>query len=282
MPFIGVLAERRQLFQPRPRADIAVSDAAAWRLNPGLRHVYDKLALALNQQLLAAPCGVAPMELGIAPQQPVFVKPITNLAGMSIDAREVQADQVLAWPGMFWSERLLGEHVSTDALMLDGEVCMQVHTVASEQKDRQRALWWRIGVSMPERDAVVARWLQAQLPGYTGLCNLETIAGKVIEAHLRGSNGFFDCYGAQFIPRWVRLVDERRWTGDFAIPGGMVASVFGAGALCAQAAAIAAEHDVTITADRHSQDRIAIVRGADPQRVLAARQAVLNAGGCSE
>lgn len=279
MPFIGVLPERRALFQPQPQADIGVSDAAAWRLNPGLRHVYDKLAIALGQELLAAPCGVAPMDLGIAPQQPVFVKPITNLAGMSIDAREVRADQVEAWPGLFWSERLEGEHISSDALMLDGEVCMQVHTQASGQKDRQRALWWRVGVSMPQRDPLVARWLEAQLPGYTGLCNLETIGSFVIEAHLRGSNGFFDFYGEAFMPAWVALVDERRWQGGLVIPGGMVASLFGDAGLSGEADRIAAAHGVNITADPHSPDRVAILRGSDPQQVLAARQALLAVSG---
>ena len=282
MPFVGVQPERRGLFQPRPRTVIPVSDAAAWHLNPGLRRVYDKLAVALGQEMLAAPCGVSPMALGVAPQQPVFVKPIINLAGMSLDARVAQADQVAAWPGLFWSEWLQGEHISTDALMLDGEVRLQVHSRASAQKDRQRALWWRVGVSLPLRDALVARWLQAQLPGYTGLCNLETIDGRVIEAHLRGSNGFFDLYGAAFMSRWVQLVDERRWRGDVVIPGGMVASLFGKGDPGTGAARIAADYGVTIAADRHSPDRIAIIRGADPARVLAAREALLDADGRSE
>ena len=277
MPFFGVLPEREPLFQPQPRADIAVSDAAAWRLNPSHRHVYDKLAVALGQGMLAAPCGVSPMDLGVAPRQRVFVKPITNLAGMSIDARVVRADEVMAWPGLFWSELLQGQHVSTDGLLLDGEVKLLVHTLASEQQDQQRALWWRVGVSLPEHDAPVRQWLQAQLPGYTGLCNLERIDGRVIEAHLRGSNGFFDFYGSEFIRSWVRLVDERRWHGDIDIPGGMVASVFGDGEPSAQAANIAADYGVSITADRHAQGRVAIVRGADPERVLAARQALMAA-----
>ena len=276
MPFIGVLPERRSLFQPQPRADIGVSDAAAWRLNSTHRQIYDKLAVALGQGMLAAPCGVSPMDMGLAPEQPVFVKPITNLAGMSIAARQLHADQLAAWPGLFWCELLEGEHVSSDALLLDGRVQMMVHTLASAEKDQQRALWWRVGVALPDQDARVRGWLEAQLPGYTGLCNVETIDGRVIEAHLRGSNGFFDFYGEQFMRRWVALVDEHRWDGDFAIPGGMVASVFGDAELGDDAAAIAAEYGVSIAADPHCEGRIAIIRGGDPEQVLAARLRLLS------
>ena len=276
MPFIGVLPERRSLFQPQPVSDIGVSDAAAWRLNPAYRRLYDKLAVALGQDLLAAPCGVSPMDLGLAAEQPVFVKPITNLAGMSIAARPLRADQLEAWPGLFWCELLEGEHVSTDALLLDGRVQMLVHTQASAQQDQQRALWWRVGVTLPDHDALVRDWLEAQLSGYTGLCNVETIDGRVIEAHLRGSNGFFDFYGEPFMRRWVRLVDEHRWDGGFAIPGGMVASVFGDGELSDEAAAIAIDYDVSIAEDLHCDGRIAIIRGSDPEQVLVARARLLS------
>ena len=92
MPFVGVLPERRHLFEPQPQRAVAVSDSAAWRLNPEYRHIYDKLRLALDAGLVAAPCGVAPDDLGVAPEDEVFVKPITNLAGMGLNARTLRAD----------------------------------------------------------------------------------------------------------------------------------------------------------------------------------------------
>ena len=270
MPFIGVLPERRPLFQPEPLTTIAVSDAAAWRLNPRHRRVYDKLAIALDQQLLAAPCGVSPLDLGLDPQQQVFVKPITNLAGMSLGAAACRADQVEPSPGHFWCEYLHGSQTSSDCLVRDGQVLWTAHTLAAEQRDRQRPLWWRVGVPLPQWEARIADWVQAWLPDYTGLCNLEMIDGRIIEAHLRGSNNFFDLYGESFIASWVTLVDQGRWQVPPPVPGGCVASLFGTGPMPTEAGDIAEQYGVSITVDANTPDRIAIIRGRDTEVVLEA------------
>jgi len=270
MPFIGVLPERRSLFHPEPINPVAVSDAAAWSLNPRHRRVYDKLAIALDQQLPAAPCGVSPMDLGLAPEQRVFVKPITNLAGLSLGASSCRADQVEPTPGHFWCEYLSGAQTSSDCLVRDGRVLWTAHTLAADQRDQQRPIWWRVGVPLPRWEPFIADWVQAWLPDYTGLCNLEMIDGRVIEAHLRGSNNFFDLYGESFIAAWVTLVDHGDWRPPAPLPGGCVASLFGTGPMPAEAAEIAREYGVSITPDGYTADRIAIIRGRDAEAVLAA------------
>lgn len=278
MPFLGVLPERRALFQPEPERPVAVNDAAAWRLNPDHRRVYDKLAVALDQGLVAAPCGVSPLDLGLAPSAPLFVKPITNLAGMSLGAGRCRAGQIgepgNCPPGHFWCEYLRGAQTSSDCLVLDGQPLWYAHTAAAAQRNRQRPLWWRVGVPLAELEPALARWVTAWLPGYTGICNLEMIGGRVIEAHLRGSNGFFDLYGDGFIASWVALVDQRRWQPPPALPGGCVASLFGSGPIPADADRVAASYRVSVTPDPHSDDRVAIVRGRDPDAVLAALAAL--------
>src|SRR6202042_1383035 len=45
-------------------------------------------------------------------------------------------------------------------------------------------------------------WTQKNLAGYTGMLNLETIGGRIIEAHLRFADQWPDLYG----PDWVRAV----------------------------------------------------------------------------
>ncbi len=231
MPFLGVLPEREHLFQPPPRREVAVSDAAAWRLNPRHRQVYDKLRLALDTGLRAAPCGVDPRDEGIAPDTLVFVKPIINLAGMAIGARAVAADAVPPEAGSFWCERLEGSHTSSDCLVRDGQALWFAHTRASDEKDHERPLYWDVGVELPELEPALTDWVSRHLTGYTGLCNLEMIGGRPIEAHLRGSNSFFDFYGPAFLPAWVALVDGDPFAVPPPIPGGLVISVFGAGEL---------------------------------------------------
>ncbi|MFP4247818.1 MAG: hypothetical protein ACLFNA_11835 [Halochromatium sp.] len=260
MPFIGVLPEREPLFKPAPRREVPVSDAAAWRLNPAHRHIYDKLRLALAAGLTAAPCGVAPMDLGLAPATEVFVKPITNLAGMGLSARALRADEVPLEPGSYWSERLTGTHTSSDCLVQDGEPRWFAHTRGSDEKDASRPLYWQIGAELPEVEAWVGDWVRRTLGGYTGLCNIELIGGRPIEAHLRGSNGFFDLYGPDFLPAWVALVDGEAFSPPPPIPGGYVISVFGEADLSAANRQAAEALGVRVQPDPSTPGRAAILR----------------------
>lgn len=284
MPFIGVLPERSALFRPEPERDLAVSDAAAWRLNPRHRRVYDKLALALEAGLRAAPCGVDPRDLGIAPDERVFVKPQINLAGMALGARSVRADAVAMEPGAFWCELLTGIQTSSDCLVADGEPVWMAHTVASAQRSGARPLVWEVGAGAaldagPRLVPLVGDWVRRNLDGYTGICNLEMIGGRPIEAHLRGSNGFFDLYGPDFLPAWVALVDGHGISAPPPVPGGYVISVFGRGDVGRACIEAAAERGVSVQPDPHTPDRIAILRCTDKAAGLAVREDLLTANG---
>jgi hypothetical protein len=278
MPFHGVLPHRHHLFQPEPLHDIGVNDTHAWRLNPQHRHVYDKLQLALAQGLLAAPCGIDPLSMGINAATPLFVKPMTNLLGMSLEAQattagDLSTGQTQCAPGCFWGEYLVGDHTSTDCLVLAGKALWFAHTQGAAEKDQQRPIYWHIGVDLPHLEPTISDIIHTQLPGYTGLCNVEMIGGKVIEMHLRGSNGFFDFYGRHFVPAWVALVDKHLWQGLERIRTGYVYSLFGTAPLPANYAERAATQGVTVVPDTATFDRRAILY-AD---TLAAAQHVATA-----
>ncbi|MGB0722695.1 MAG: hypothetical protein ACPGU7_09905 [Gammaproteobacteria bacterium] len=263
MPFFGVLPERSHLFTPQPRAHIGVNDAHAWRLNPRHHQVYDKLGLALCQGLVAAPCGVSPTDCGLAGDTPLMVKPITNLAGMSLGARVLAARDIEPWPGHFWSPLLEGPQFSTDALLLDGTVVWSGHTHASEERDAQRPIHWSLGVEAPDAERCLHHLAGHLLRGYTGLCNLETIGGKAIEMHLRGSNGFLDFYPEGFVQAWVNLVDDRTWPGLNPLGEAHVLSLFGRGTLPTAAIEPWLQRGVSVQVDGQTSDRIAIIRCSD-------------------
>ncbi len=281
MPFHGVLPRRRRIFAAAtPIADIAVNDAAAWRLNPEHRWIYNKLDLTLKQNLLAAPTGVDPREFGIPGSDLVFVRPMLNLHGMGRGAQAVRADAVPAWPGYLWSRYLSGEQSSSDCLVQHGRPLWFAHTIAGERCQQGPPAAWHIGVDRSANEQLLRGFIPEHLPNYTGLCNFEIIDGIIIEAHLRGSNGFFDFYGTSFIPAWVALVDENRWLAPPPPPGGHVLSLF----------ADNPEEIVTIPSDasglftgdvrlewdlqadgRPHANRIAIIRAGDLARGQAAR-----------
>lgn len=256
-----------------------MSDPAAWRLNPAHRQVYDKLSLALDAGLRAAPCGVDPRDCGVAAGEQVFVKPIVNLAGMAVRARAVPADAVPIEPGSFWCERLVGPHTSSDCLVREGEVLWLAHTRASDEKDLERPVYWEVGAELGALEPAVVDWVERRLRGYTGLCNLEMIGGRPIEAHLRGSNGFFDFYGPAFFEAWVALVDGADFSAPPPIPGGYVISVFGDVAISEAQRAAAARRGVRVELDRHTPGRSAILRCPDKDAGMGVLRALAGGAG---
>ena len=277
MPFFGVRPEREYLFTPSPVTDVGVNDVHAWRLNPQHQHVYNKLHVALSQGLKAAPCGVDPALLGLKPETRCFVKPITNLGGMSlntiatsgdaianssINAHENNADNCAA--GSFWCEFLSGSQTSTDVLVLEGQPQWYAHTKAAGIKDQNRPIYWEIGADCAELEPNIETFINRELAGYTGLCNIEMIGNYIIEAHLRGSNAFFDYYCNGFMQAWVDLVDKGQWQGLEPITQGCLYSMFGRWTLPKNAEHITQNEGARLYRDGMMADRVGIIFADSP------------------
>jgi len=56
-----------------------------------------------------------------------------------------------------------------------------------------------------------AAWIAQHLGGYTGMLNLETIGGRIIEVHLRFADQWPDLYGRGWVEALVRLYQHNRW-----------------------------------------------------------------------
>ena len=244
MPFLGVRPERKYLFTPSPKTDVAVNDVHAWRLNQKHRHVYNKLHIALSQGLQAAPSGVSPLLMGLQAEDACFVKPIFNLGGMSLNTVSTKAQEISestinqaqnngenCAAGSFWCEFLTGSQTSSDVLVLNGQPKWYAHTKAADKRNKNRPIYWEIGADCSELEPSLERFIQRELAGYTGLCNIEMIGNNIIEAHLRGSNAFFDYYCDGFMAAWVKLVDHQVWEGLEPIEQGCLYSIFGLQAL---------------------------------------------------
>ncbi len=193
-------------------ANIPTEDCDAWRWNPEHRWVYDKLAVALSQGLDAGPHGTSP------PRFPVFSKPIVNLKGMGVGSRVLlsQADyEQYAAPGHFWTTLLEGRHVSSDIAIVDGEPRWWRHVTGKPAGEGTFDYWTVHAEPDAEIEARCGEWVRKNLAGYTGMLNLETIGGTIIEAHLRFADQWPDLYGPGWIEALVRLYEKGFW--DFAV-----------------------------------------------------------------
>ncbi len=192
-------------------AHITTEDADAWQWYPAHRWVYNKLAVALSQGLDAGPHGTAP------PRFPVFSKPIVNLKGMGVGSRVLNSqtdyDRHHA-PGHFWMTLLDGRHVSSDIAVVDGAPRWWRHATGKPAGEGTFDYWTVHAEPDADIETRCGAWVHRHFFGYTGMLNLETIGGTIIEAHLRFADQWPDLYGAGWVEAIVRLYESGAW--DFA------------------------------------------------------------------
>ena len=205
--------------------NIPTEDGDAYLWYPEHRWVYNKLLIAESQKLACGPHGLMPDAF------PVFSKPIYNMRGMGTgscvirDAAEYARVQA---PGHFWMPLLTGDHVSTDLAVVDGEVRWCRHVSGVPLGDGMFDYWVVEAPRRPELEQVQAAWLRQHLRGYTGMVNLETIGGTIIECHLRFADQWPDLYGKGWLDSLVALYATRQWAyGDHDRRDGYSVVLFG-------------------------------------------------------
>lgn len=214
MPFVEHDPWRKQFFDgiPCPRnVVVPTDDGDCWLLYPRLRHLHNKLHIAASQGLEAAPHGVPP------DRYPVFSKPIYNLKGMGKGSRVIRGEAEF-WrhqaPGHKWMRLLTGEHVSTDVALARGKPVWWRHVKGKPGRAGTFDHWTVEAKRRPKLEAYCDAWLRRELAGFSGVVNVETIGGRIIEIHLRMSDQWPDLYGAGWVESLVPLYRNGRW--DFA------------------------------------------------------------------
>ena len=212
MPIIERDPWRMQYFEGVECPDdvvIPTDDEHAYELYPEHRWVYNKLLICDTQGISAAPHGVPPRRL------PVFSKPIYNMQGMGVGGRIIESGDELEeslTAGHMWMELAEGDHVSSDAVVLGGEAQWWRHTVGATLGDGVFDYWTVQAEEIPELERSCEAWLRKHLRGYSGAVNIETIGGRIIEAHLRFADQWPDLYGEGWLDAIVALYSRRRWS----------------------------------------------------------------------
>jgi hypothetical protein len=191
-----------------PDVNVPTEDSDAWLWFPEHRWVYDKIAVAQSQGLDAAPHGVAP------PKFPVFSKPIVNLKGMGIASRVLRSQgeyEENETAGHMWMTLLEGRHVSCDVAVVAGEPRWWRHVTGRPGGEGTFDYWTVHAAAEPAIEAYCGAWIGRHLARYTGILNIETIGGRMIEVHLRMSDQWPDLYGAGWVEAVISLYREGRW-----------------------------------------------------------------------
>src|SRR5215471_4113728 len=226
---------------------------------------------------------------------PVFSKPIINLKGMGVGSRVLKSqadyDEHYA-PGHFWMALLEGRHVSSDVAVVAGEPRWWRHVTGKPAGEGTFDYWVIHAEPNEDIEAPCSVWIEKNLPGYSGMLNLETIGSTIIEAHLRFADQWPDLYGPGWVEALVELYERGAWNfADDERVEGYSAVLFGPhGRPYRHPQAAAVEEikrapgvtSVQITfhedrlPERHAMPpggfRLAIVNGFDLPATLAARE----------
>jgi hypothetical protein len=211
MPFCEADPWRMQYFAgvecPRTLR-IPTEDPDGYQWNAPQRWVYNKLLVAQSQGLGCAPHGVRP------PEFPVFSKPIINLQGMGVGSRvlpDLAHYERHLTPGHFWMTLLEGEHVSSDIAVVLGRPRWWRHCRGRPAAQGTFDHWVIEAGRRPELEAYLEGWVRQHLGSYTGMLNLESIDGRIIEAHLRVADQWPDLYGPGYLQAVVGLYQRGEW-----------------------------------------------------------------------
>jgi hypothetical protein len=191
-----------------PDVHIPTDDVDGYKFNPRHRWIYNKLLVAQSQGL---ECGLHDSPPA---RYPVFCKPVTNLKGMGAgtsvleDARDFAKNCRV---GDFWMKLLTGEHVSTDWAVVRGEPAWCRHTRGIPGVAGTFDFWVIEARARQRLEKYCRDWICTNLSDYTGMLNIETIGGRMIEAHLRFADQWPDLYGRQWLDAVVRLYQHQYW-----------------------------------------------------------------------
>lgn len=214
MPIVEHDPWRKQYFDGVPCPEdvfISTDDLDSYRLFPKHRWVYNKLLVAETQGLACAPHGILP------DHYPVFSKPIYNLRGMGMETRIFEDEATYLAerdPGHMWVELCKGEHLSSDVAVVDGRAVWWRHVSGKPGPHQTFDYWTILAAARPDVEAHCGAWIAEHFAGYTGMMNLETIGGKIIEGHLRFADQWPDLYGKGWLDALVKLHVEGTW--DYA------------------------------------------------------------------
>lgn len=211
MPFHVRDPWRRQYFENVPcPADvhIPIDDIDCWEWFPEYRYIYDKLFVAKSQSVASGLAGDMPEIF------PVFAKPRVNLKGMGLGSRIIcsaESFRATMTPDMMWMELFEGPHVSTDCAVVQGHTQWIRHAEGIPSGEGMFRYWTIHSSGNTALSEHLAQWIRCELPHYTGMINIETIGGRIIEAQIRFADQWCDLYGPAWFAAVVSLYGEGRW-----------------------------------------------------------------------
>ena len=175
----------KKQFNINPDDYLPKNDLNAWNKYKEYNFLYNKMFIANLENLKYAPMPIEP------DNYPVVSKPIINLYGMGLSSCIIKSKKEFYqnWLSTnFWCEYLDGNHYSWDIVIRKGKIMYNICFLGHKFSDSDRFgcfSYWELiteEINIPNN---IQNLIKLYLKNFTGNLNIETIAGKIIEVHLR-------------------------------------------------------------------------------------------------
>ena len=164
--------------------NIPLNDLDAWSTYPEHRWVYNRLEIALFQNIECAPMPILPNKY------PIIIKPIINMYGMGLNVLKINNEEEFfnQWHNNnFWMEFLEGDHLSFDIILNNGQIlynsCFKGHK--NEDFVGKFDYWESLDIDNNNLPKIIYKLIDEHFKNFYGCLNVEIIGDKIIECHLR-------------------------------------------------------------------------------------------------
>jgi len=197
-------------------------DGQAYKQFPEHNFVYDKLFVARSQSIQCGTLEDIMVNKHRVYEFPIFIKPrYGHKSASSKNCYKIHSFEELKKyqhiPDMMWSEFIQNTEGMTDFLIHNGTIVYQITYVYSESQHGVIADDWKYISPENKPPENVVNWVQANMKGYTGICNVQYRGTKIIEVGLRFARGgayILNAKNDELIKSINMLCDYKVWDYD--------------------------------------------------------------------
>ena len=169
-------------------------DGQAYKQYPEHNFVYDKLFIARSQSISCGTLEDLLENKHRVKEFPIFIKPrYGHKSASSKNCYKIHSFEELKnykeIPDMMWSEFINDTEGMTDFFIHNGTIVYQITYLYSETQHGVIADDWKYISPDNNPPEKIVTWTQANMKGFTGVCNVQYRGTKIIEVGLRLARG---------------------------------------------------------------------------------------------
>lgn len=209
MAFLGTETEKNTVFSSlETLADIPLTDYAAWEMYPKYRWVYSTSRLLDLQNIKWSP--FYNNELCASLEEFAIDSKIGNVQEVWQQSTIQEGKSVI---GAIFVKPTVGEYLTTDAVILKGELKWLAHHTRKAELDKNQMHVGKKVLNEVRGDIElrISALSKMALPKYTGVISVDTIGTTIVSTRLRMTPDVIEQYPDGWMKSIIKLYNRKQW-----------------------------------------------------------------------